>query len=1101
VSSTFDQESFIGHVIDHTDLKILSHHLKRNNAIFSFALCNYPVPPISLLTKPIVMIKAAAASTLMACLLFSCAEVKKVHHFAPMSSAIPHLNITNDTSATAMRISMLDIKTVVAANISTTVFDISFYNPNDKLLEGEFEFPLADGQHITRYAHDMNGVMREGVVVEKAKARVAFESTVRRKIDPGLVEKTKGNNFRTRIYPIPPKGYRRILIAVEQTLKQEDKDLLYQLPLYATEAIDTFSLKIIVIKSRTAPQLDENGIPNLQFKKEKEEFIAEHRQRRFVADKTVAFVLPATHDADAMLTEEHEGRTYFYVNSRIDPEYREKKKPASIGVLWDISSSADKRDLKKELDLLKQYLAVHSNAHVSLLPFNIYTPDKEDFSPGETGKLVKRIESFNYDGGTQFGAIDLSRYQFDEVLLFSDGLSTFGSQEMITGSSPVTTITTSPSANYSYLKYIAQQTHGTFLDLGTIETATALKEMNGQSLQIVKIKFDPGEIEDFVAPARTISNNGLSFAGKLKKDVAHITVKLGFGNEELESREYDIKSSESARYEQVKRIWAEMRISELEMEYQKNKVEITKLGKEFSIVTQNTSLLVLDRVEDYVEHGIVPPWELQTDYYRLLKEQQNVEKDKDQTALNEALAAMDKLKEWWRTKYTVQKPVVETTAVPFTRIVADTLRYATTAPTFDSLGIGFDTVPATDPNDPSKVVRYVVIRRTAGISADRVTIPDDSGAANELPPPGQFTTDTNYRRLDITTYIRNESTLSPSALQGNTRGLMLSPLTYSFSTNNFDTSGRRNSDTENDKTQIKVNRWNSNAQYLKIIKATGAADRMNKYLSLKKEYSSQPSFFVDVARLFIENNDPRNGILILSNIAEMKLEDAELLRITANQLLEAGEMKLAIETFKQIIEMREEEPQSYRDLALAYNETGEYGKAVELLYQLVTGNWDERFGDVKSIALNEMNAIISAHAEAVNTAAIDKRFIYAMPVDVRIVLGWSSNDSDIDLWVTDPLGEKCFYEHTETEIGGKISKDVTQGYGPEEFSLKKARQGNYKIDVNLFGDHRETMGGPIAIKAELFTDFGKATQKRRMINLRLTSDKEVIRVGSLRFGS
>jgi uncharacterized protein YfaP (DUF2135 family) len=114
---------------------------------------------------------------------------------------------------------------------------------------------------------------------------------------------------------------------------------------------------------------------------------------------------------------------------------------------------------------------------------------------------------------------------------------------------------------------------------------------------------------------------------------------------------------------------------------------------------------------------------------------------------------------------------------------------------------------------------------------------------------------------------------------------------------------------------------------------------------------------------------------------------------------------------------------------------------------------------------------------------------------------WNADNSDIDLWVTDPNKEKCFYEHTETAIGGKISRDVTQGYGPEEFLLKKALNGNYIVDVNLFGDQRQTLGGPIAIKADLFTDFGKPTQKRKTINLRVTTNKEVINLGSLKFGS
>ena len=79
-------------------------------------------------------------------------------------------------------------------------------------------------------------------MVEKAKARVAYENTIRQKIDPGLVEKTKGNNFRTRIYPIPAKGYKRVLIGIEQTLVWEKGGLLYRLPLTSEQVIKEFKI-------------------------------------------------------------------------------------------------------------------------------------------------------------------------------------------------------------------------------------------------------------------------------------------------------------------------------------------------------------------------------------------------------------------------------------------------------------------------------------------------------------------------------------------------------------------------------------------------------------------------------------------------------------------------------------------------------------------------------------------------------------------------------------------------------------------------------------------------------------------------------------------
>ena len=115
-------------------------------------------------------------SLLAICLLYvmpSC--VRKVTAQKTGTTAIPVLKILNDTSITALQISKLNIDISVTGNIATTTFDISYYNNTDKVLEGEFDFPLADGQNICRYALDINGTLREGVVVEKAKARAAMK--------------------------------------------------------------------------------------------------------------------------------------------------------------------------------------------------------------------------------------------------------------------------------------------------------------------------------------------------------------------------------------------------------------------------------------------------------------------------------------------------------------------------------------------------------------------------------------------------------------------------------------------------------------------------------------------------------------------------------------------------------------------------------------------------------------------------------------------------------------------------------------------------------------------------------------------------------------
>src|SRR5262249_30809493 len=62
------------------------------------------------------------------------------------------------------------------------------------------------------------GLLQEGRVVSKQKALETYEEIVRGRIDPALLEYAGGNTFSGRVFPIPPRGYNRVLIAYEELL-------------------------------------------------------------------------------------------------------------------------------------------------------------------------------------------------------------------------------------------------------------------------------------------------------------------------------------------------------------------------------------------------------------------------------------------------------------------------------------------------------------------------------------------------------------------------------------------------------------------------------------------------------------------------------------------------------------------------------------------------------------------------------------------------------------------------------------------------------------------------------------------------------------------
>jgi TolB-like protein len=256
-----------------------------------------------------------------------------------------------------------------------------------------------------------------------------------------------------------------------------------------------------------------------------------------------------------------------------------------------------------------------------------------------------------------------------------------------------------------------------------------------------------------------------------------------------------------------------------------------------------------------------------------------------------------------------------------------------------------------------------------------------------------------------------------------------------------------------------------------IIQSSGIADKNNISTSLARSISRRLE-----ADIFVYGSINQTGLSI---------------RLSADS-------KDAILVFKKVLKLKSEEPQSYRDLGLAYEASGDMQQAIKVLYEVVKRDWNNRFPGIEIIAMNEINNIIALHPE-LDYSFIDKRLIKKEPVNVRVVLTWQVDNCDIDLWVTDPSGEKCFYENKLTHLGGKISKDFTDGYGPEEFMIKKAIQGEYKVQANYYGTRSQSVLAPVNLHLTFITNFGKIDQNKQEVTVRLENKKDIIDVGVFKF--
>ena len=130
---------------------------------------------------------------------------------------------------------------------ATTSIDQEFYNPNNARLEGTYVFPLPPGAHIDKFAMDIDGKTTEAELLPADKARALYEDIVRQMKDPALLEYVGRDAFKVRIFPIEPNSTKHIKISYTQLLTDDHGLVEYVYPLN-TEKFSSAPIKDVAVK-------------------------------------------------------------------------------------------------------------------------------------------------------------------------------------------------------------------------------------------------------------------------------------------------------------------------------------------------------------------------------------------------------------------------------------------------------------------------------------------------------------------------------------------------------------------------------------------------------------------------------------------------------------------------------------------------------------------------------------------------------------------------------------------------------------------------------------------------------------------------------------
>lgn len=972
----------------------------------------------------------------------------------------PTLVVTDGAFQKALAITSLDVQARIVGHLAETTMTMTFFNGASRALAGDLTFPLPAGSTVSGYGLDVAGAIVDGVVVEKQEARRIFEAEVRKGVDPGLVEKVAGAAYRTRVFPIPAKGTRTVRISWISEIAIDGADARYHLPLGFTEPIDDVHVRIDVVRS-TGARVEGTGLKGLTFSAWEDRQVAETTGKKLLLDSPVSVVLPDLPGRPVAVERAPDGHTYFSIHTQKQaPASSKRITPRRVGLLWDTSLSRKDADTDREIALIEAWAAQLEKGKVTLdlVTFaDIALPPVRFTLPTDIGKLSDHLRAATYDGGTGLSSLQAAAAAIpaDLFLLFTDAVANLGVTTPPSFSAPVYALNGAAVANHDSLRAMALASGGAWLDLSTVSDASAIDAI-GRSPFAFRGHEGAGLGESYPRIAEPV-DGPFSFAGRLTAEQSTVALAFEGAGAGRSSETFTVRAADATEGTLLQRFWAQKKVADLAVGGKANESAIASVGTTFGIVTAGTSLLVLERLDQYVEYAVRPPASLpamRKDWDRQMAERGEQQKAVSQRKLDRIVQLWQERVAWWDKEFDLTPPKTQ--------------------------GIGTSGSGYGGGGDGRGMMN--------GAMEDGAPMEESRMMDAEMEAPASVASSGASRGV-----ARDDDDARPEKKAKATSGGPEAPPPPP---------------------SIALRPWDPSTPYLAALKAAKETEWPAIYLRERDTWGTSPAYFLDCSDFFAQRERPDIARRVLSNLVELELEDPALLRVFARRLVQLGELDLAIVTFERIVELRPDEPQSHRDLALALSDRADlragdkatkaaaladYQAALDGLARVVMDEWD-RFAEIELIALVELNdVLVRAQRLGEVRVPVDPRLVKQLDMDIRIVMSWDADMTDMDLHVIEPSGEEAYYGYARTRIGGRVSRDFTQGYGPEEYSIRKAMKGNYVVRTKFFGSSAAEMQGAVTLTLDLYTDYGRPTEHHEAITIRLAENKDTFTVGEITF--
>lgn len=722
------------------------------------------------------------------------------------------------------------------------------------------------------------------------------------------------------------------------------------------------------------------------------------------------------------------GERYLQLSGEIGP-VPASARAGRVRVYWDRSRSR-LGDHGEELALLRRTLAALAPQAIEVVTFA--SGGAERAVVADAAAAVALLAKVRYRGTTSYAAIAGDAAPAERCLLFSDGRPGVERSAVIGVNCRLDAVTASPRADMAWLRHLAAVHGGRAVRLGK-DSGAAEKAIVTSAPSVTAVLDDSGQRLAFV---QVEAGTGRWLVLARAPGRGGVRVQIGgVVRRELPAAAADFDGEGALLASEV---LATLGATESRDAY-------VALSRRYGIASPSLSFLVLETPEDYVEANVAPPAGYPAEQlaeYRALREDADADAAETRAEQLEKMVGLwSEQVEWWETRF-------DPRARPNRESKEE-------APPMPSVAPAPEPMPAPVQQQPA----------APGTVVDAVTA-DDVGALPDA---------------NVAEAIQRVPGLDTDGFAGG-------------DDDNIVVSGIR---AEPPKASIAIEAWQPDRAYIKAFDAAPA-----RFEALFAEQEAKgggvPAFYLDTAEwLHRRGRTPDAVEMVLSALDVPTANDATV-AIVADRLERYGAIDRAVELRERHAVLDSARPQPKRALALALarraalepsGARADLERAVALLGEVALTPNEGRWEGIELIALIEANALIPKLRALGGAAGLDARLVKLLDVDIRVVVEWNTDATDLDLWIDEPNGERAIYNHPRTAIGGRLSNDMTAGYGPEEYLLRRAPAGAYTVRADVYASDALDPNGASVISARLIHDFGRANQREERVDIELPPRK------------